>query len=71
MLRRSGARRTFLTHSPKLSPEQQWNGEGMVVVRAASQSEAETIAREDPIHACGGRAVFAFGRGWSIWLPSW
>ena len=35
--------------------EQQWNGEGMIVVRAASQSEAEKIAREDPMHACGAR----------------
>ena len=25
------------------------------MVRAASQSEAETIAREDPMHACGAR----------------
>jgi len=36
--------------------EQQWNGEGMIVVRAASLSEAETIAREDPMHASGARS---------------
>jgi uncharacterized protein len=36
--------------------EQEWNGEGMVVVRAASLSEAETIARKDPMHASGARS---------------
>ena len=36
--------------------EQLWGGEGMVVVRAASLSEAETIAKEDPMHSCGARS---------------
>ena len=35
---------------------QHWGGEGMVVVRAASLSEAETIAKEDPMHKCGARS---------------
>jgi hypothetical protein len=29
---------------------------GMVVVRAASLSEAETVAKEDPMHSCGARS---------------
>ncbi len=32
-----------------------WEGDGMVVVRATSMAEAETIAKEDPMHACGAR----------------
>jgi uncharacterized protein len=36
--------------------EQHWGGEGMVVLRAASLSEAETIAKEDPMHSCGARS---------------
>jgi len=35
--------------------EEYWGGHGMVVVRAASMSEAETIAKEDPMHMCGAR----------------
>jgi uncharacterized protein len=35
--------------------EQRRDGEGMVVVRAASFAEAEAIAREDPMHASGAR----------------
>jgi uncharacterized protein len=36
--------------------EQHWDGDGMVVVRADSLSEAETIAKEDPMHKCGARS---------------
>jgi hypothetical protein len=36
--------------------EQNWGGDGMVVVRAASLAEAETIAKEDPMHSCGARS---------------
>lgn len=36
--------------------EQDWGGDGMVVVRAASLSEAETIAKEDPMHMSGARS---------------
>jgi uncharacterized protein len=35
--------------------EQHWEGDGMVVVRARSMAEAETIAKEDPMDACGAR----------------
>jgi len=36
--------------------EQRWDGEGMVVIRAASLSEAQAIAAEDPMHKCGARS---------------
>ncbi len=36
--------------------EQRWEGEGMVVVRASSLSEADAIAAADPMHACGARS---------------
>jgi hypothetical protein len=35
--------------------EQHWQGDGLVVVRASSMAEAETIAKQDPMHACGAR----------------
>ena len=35
--------------------EQLWDGEGMVVIRAASLVEAQTIAAEDPMHKSGAR----------------
>ena len=35
--------------------EQQWCGEGMVVVRAESLEAARAIAAEDPMHASGAR----------------
>ena len=35
--------------------EQQWRGEGMVVVRAQSLDEARAIADKDPMHASGAR----------------
>lgn len=35
--------------------EQSWEGEGMVVVRAASRDEAITIAERDPMHRSGAR----------------
>ena len=35
--------------------EQQWQGEGMVVVRAESLEAARAIAARDPMHACGAR----------------
>ena len=35
--------------------EQQWRGEGMVVVRAESLDAARAIAEKDPMHASGAR----------------
>ncbi len=35
--------------------EQQWRGEGMVVVRAESLGAARAIAEKDPMHASGAR----------------
>ena len=35
--------------------EQSWEGDGMVVIRAASLSEARAIAEKDPMHASGAR----------------
>ena len=35
--------------------EQQWRGEGMVVVRAKSLEAARAIAEKDPMHAAGAR----------------
>lgn len=35
--------------------EQQWTGEGMVIIRAASIDEAREIAASDPMHRSGAR----------------
>lgn len=35
--------------------EQSWEGEGMVIVRAASRAEAIAIAERDPMHKAGAR----------------
>ena len=35
--------------------EQSWEGEGMVIVRAASRAEAIAIAERDPMHVAGAR----------------
>jgi uncharacterized protein YciI len=35
--------------------EQSWEGEGLVVVRAASRDEAIAIAERDPMHKSGAR----------------
>ena len=35
--------------------EQQWRGEGMVVIRAESLEAARAMAAEDPMHASGAR----------------
>ena len=35
--------------------EQEWHGEGMVVIRAESLEAAKAIADEDPMHASGAR----------------
>ena len=35
--------------------EQQWRGEGMVVVRAQSLGAARAVAEKDPMHASGAR----------------
>ena len=35
--------------------EQNWEGEGMVVIRAASLVEAQAIAAKDPMHQSGAR----------------
>lgn len=34
---------------------QEWEGEGMVIVRAASIDEAKAIAERDPMHKAGAR----------------
>lgn len=36
--------------------EQTWNGEGMVIIRAASLAHATEIAARDPMHASGARS---------------
>ncbi len=36
--------------------EQEWLGEGMVIIRAASLAEAKRIAAEDPMHESGARS---------------
>lgn len=35
--------------------EQEWNGEGMFVYRAASRDDAVKLAEADPMHAIGAR----------------
>lgn len=35
--------------------EQEWRGEGMVVIRAENLAAASAIAAEDPMHASGAR----------------
>lgn len=44
--------------------EQEWEGEGMVVVRAASRAEAAAIAERDPMHKAGARSFTV--RPWMI-----
>lgn len=36
--------------------EQEWHGEGMVIIRAGSLAEAKQIAASDPMHASGARS---------------
>jgi len=36
--------------------EQLWEGEGMVIIRAASLDEARKIAESDPMHQSGARS---------------
>jgi hypothetical protein len=36
--------------------EQSWDGDGMVVIRAASLEEARSIAAADPMHKSGARS---------------
>ena len=36
--------------------EQEWSGEGMIIVRAASAAEARAIADADPMHRSGARS---------------
>lgn len=36
--------------------EEDWHGEGMVIIRAASLAEAKRIAAEDPMHSSGARS---------------
>ena len=36
--------------------EKQWEGEGMVIIRASSLAEAKKIAEADPMHASGARS---------------
>ena len=35
--------------------EQEWRGEGMVIIRAKDLDEAKAIAAEDPMHSSGAR----------------
>ncbi|WP_176248345.1 YciI family protein [Sulfitobacter sp. HGT1] len=44
--------------------EDHWEGEGMVVIRAASRAEAIAIAERDPMHQCGARTFTV--RPWMI-----
>lgn len=44
--------------------EQEWQGEGMIVVRAASRAEAIAIAERDPMHKAGARSFTV--RPWMI-----
>ncbi|WP_439154305.1 YciI family protein [Yoonia sp.] len=44
--------------------EEHWNGEGMVVVRAASRADAIAIAERDPMHKAGARSFTV--RPWMI-----
>ena len=36
--------------------EKTWEGDGMVIIRAASLAEAKRIAQEDPMHKSGARS---------------
>lgn len=36
--------------------EEEWHGEGMVIIRAGSLAEAKRIAAEDPMHKSGARS---------------
>lgn len=36
--------------------EEDWHGEGMVIIRAASLAEARQIAADDPMHKAGARS---------------
>lgn len=44
--------------------EKQWDGEGMVIVRAGSRAEAIQIAERDPMHKAGARSFRV--RPWMI-----
>jgi uncharacterized protein YciI len=44
--------------------EEHWEGEGLVVVRAASRAEAVAIAERDPMHKSGARSFHV--RPWMI-----
>lgn len=44
--------------------EQSWEGDGMVVVRATSRSQAQEIAGRDPMHISGARTFVI--RPWMI-----
>jgi uncharacterized protein YciI len=44
--------------------EQSWDGDGLVVVRAASRDEAREIAERDPMHVSGARKFTV--RPWMI-----
>jgi uncharacterized protein YciI len=44
--------------------EQRWEGDGMVVIRAASIAEAREIAARDPMHARGARSFTV--RPWMV-----
>ena len=44
--------------------EQRWEGDGLVVVRAASLADAKAIAAKDPMHSSGARSYLV--RPWLV-----
>lgn len=44
--------------------EQSWDGDGLVIVRAASREDAMAVAERDPMHASGARKFTV--RPWMI-----
>jgi uncharacterized protein YciI len=59
----------FATGPHWCDDEQRWDGDSMVVVRAGSVGEAETIAREDPMHVSDARRYRV--RPWLVRVRPW
>lgn len=49
---------------PFRAPDYEWNGSGMLFVRAASLSEAQAVADRDPLFVAGLRTYDV--RGWQL-----
>ena len=47
---------TFAAGPFATDDEDEWSGEGMIIVRAGSLAEARTIAEADPMHSSGVRS---------------